>query len=47
MKIDVDGLEERFRKNLDDTVDDLVEAAKIRGEACFKLSEELWNWRLS
>jgi len=45
-RIDVDGLEGRFRKDPDGTVDDLVEVAKVRGEACFRLSEELGNWDL-
>ena len=45
-RIDVDGLEGRFRKDPDGTVDDLVDVAKIRGEACFRLSEELGNWDL-
>jgi len=45
-KIDIDCLEGRFRKDPDSTVDDLIEVAKIRGEACFRLSEEIGNWDL-
>jgi predicted AlkP superfamily phosphohydrolase/phosphomutase len=45
-KIDVDGLEGRFRKDPDATVDDLVETAKTRGEACLRLAEEVGDWNL-
>jgi len=45
-RIDVDGLEGRFRKDPDGTMDDLVEVARIRSEACFRLSEEIKNWNL-